>query len=185
MARLIQANSLLLEPFSIVGIDLVSMFDPHSKAPNLQLLEADLSNWAPLEKFDLITCVHGLHYIGDKLNLISRAVSWLTPDGVFKANLDLKSLRRGIESSKQIPVRVLERKGLTYNRATHVLSCEGHRDAEFSQFDYLGADDQAGPNYTRQPAVNSHYKHIGEKRNRSKAAKKRRAEKRAKHDQTN
>jgi len=183
---LVQATNLLLEQgfdqVSIVGIDLVSTFDQAPQVPNLRLLEADLSTWTTSDKFDLITCVHGLHYIGDKLDLIGRVMSWLTPDGVFKANLDLKSLRRGSNSSKQIKVRVLKRQGLTYDRATHVLSAEGHRDSSFSQFIYMGADDEAGPNYTLQPAVNSHYKWANGRRRikRSKAAKKRRAEKRAK-----
>jgi len=181
---LIQATNLLLEEgfdqFSITGIDLVSMFDSPPQVPNLRLLEADLSVWTPGdEKFDLITCVHGLHYMGDKLDLIRRAVSWLKPNGVFRANLDIKNLRRGIECSKTIPARVLRRQGFEYNKATHTLSCHGHRDVVFPQFTYLGADDQSGPNYTLQPVVNSHYRHInGKKIKRSKAAKQRRREKR-------
>lgn len=165
---LIEAAKILIEAeieFSITGVDLISMFAEilpsqwPAKSANFLLLEADLSTWKPTEdeKFDLITCVHGLHYIGDKLDLISRAVSWLKPDGVFRANLDLKSLRLW---NKQISARVLRRKGLEYNSKTHILSCEGSRDAVFSQFTYLGADDEAGPNYTCQPAVNSHYKRI-------------------------
>jgi hypothetical protein len=43
--------------------------------------------------FDLITCVHGLHYVCDKLGLIARAASWLVEDGRFVANLALDNLR--------------------------------------------------------------------------------------------
>lgn len=185
---LLQATNILLEEgfdqFSITGIDLVPMYNLKPLTSNLALTWADLSDWKPAEseKFDLITCVHGLHYIGDKLDLIRRAVSWLKPDGVFRANLDIKNLRRGIESSKTIPSRVFRRKkGVGYDQETHILSCDGHQDITFPQFTYLGADDQAGPNYTLQPAVNSHYRHINGKRNkRSKAAKQRRREKREK-----
>jgi len=185
---LIEMEEILTEAeieFSIIGVDLIPIFDELAKRPansvNFLLQEADLSVWNPEDdKFDLITCVHGLHYIGDKLDLIRRAVSWLKPDGVFLANLDLKSLRRGKERSKKIPTRVLLRRGLEYNNNTHILSCKGYRCIEFPQFTYLGADDQAGPNYTLQPAVNSHYKHINGSRNRSrsKAAKQRRQAKR-------
>ena len=35
--------------------------------------------------------------------------------------------------------------------------CEGRKITTLS-YVYLGADDTAGPNYTGQPAVNSHYR---------------------------
>jgi hypothetical protein len=35
--------------------------------------------------YDLITCVHGLHYAGDKLAALARAASWLTPGGLISA----------------------------------------------------------------------------------------------------
>ena len=49
----------------------------------LRLVEASLSAWRPDRSFDLITCVHGLHYVGDKLGLVARAASWLAEDGLF------------------------------------------------------------------------------------------------------
>src|SRR3954447_8679338 len=78
----------------ILGIDLVGMF-LRSKADLtcLRLVEASLRSWRPDRAFDLITCVHGLHYVGDKLGLIARAASWLIPDGRFVANLDLGNLK--------------------------------------------------------------------------------------------
>lgn len=48
---------------------------------------------AQSRRFDLITCVHGLHYIGDKLAVLTRIASWLTDDGQFSADLDLDSIR--------------------------------------------------------------------------------------------
>ena len=48
--------------------------------------------WEPARSFDLITCVHGLHYVGDKLALLTRAASWLTPDGRLVADLDLSAV---------------------------------------------------------------------------------------------
>ena len=75
-----------------------------------RLVCAPLATWQPARAFDLITCVHGLHYIGDKLALLARAAGW--------------------------------------------------RVVSFP-YDYLGADDRAGPGYTGQPAVHSYYAEAG------------------------
>ena len=78
----------------IVGVDLVGMFlRPDPGLTCLRLVEASLSTWRPDRPFDLITCVHGLHYVGDKLGLIARAASWLAEDGLFVASLDLHNLK--------------------------------------------------------------------------------------------
>jgi predicted TPR repeat methyltransferase len=45
----------------------------------------------PDRPFDLITSVHGLHFVGDKLGLTARAASWLTDEGTFVASLDLSN----------------------------------------------------------------------------------------------
>ena len=77
-----------------MGVDLVGMFlRPDPGLTCLRLVEASLSTWRPDRTFDLITCVHGLHYVGDKLGLIARAASWLAEDGLFVANLDLANLK--------------------------------------------------------------------------------------------
>jgi SAM-dependent methyltransferase len=86
-ARIVHAEGLDVE---IVGVDLVGMFlRPEPELTCLRLVEASLSTWLPDRPFDLITCVHGLHYVGDKLGLIARAASWLAGDGLFVASLDL------------------------------------------------------------------------------------------------
>lgn len=141
--------------FTMLGIDLVKMPAARPSFKGLAILEANLHSWEPLQGFDLITCVHGLHYIGDKLNLIARAVSWLNPDGVFKANLDLTNLKLGTEDSSEFKA-VFRQSGLSYNNRRHILSCYGRKEMAIP-FVYEGADDKAGPNYTLQPAVNSHY----------------------------
>jgi hypothetical protein len=46
--------------------------------------------------------------------------------------------------------------GLTYDRRRRLLTVDGPRTIDF-RYDYLGADDEAGPNFTGQRAVNSHY----------------------------
>jgi SAM-dependent methyltransferase len=143
------------------GIDLVSAFDPiPPDLDGLRLEEASAASWEPDRAFDLITCVHGLHYIGDKLRLIQRAASWLAPDGVFLAHLDLDNLKdaEGGDAGRRI-MRNLRKNGLDYDSRRHLLRCEGGRTTELA-YEYLGADDSAGPNYSRQPAVDSYYQAI-------------------------
>ena len=109
------------------------------------------------EQYDLITCVHGLHYIGDKLALIRQAASWLTANGRFLANLDLANfLRPDGESLGREMARQFEYKGLKFDRRRHLLTCAGEQAIMF-EYEYVGADDQAGPNYSGQEVVNSYY----------------------------
>ncbi len=153
-ARVGRAEGLEIE---IVGVDLVGMFRrPDPGLTGLRLVEASLRTWEPSRPFDLITCVHGLHYIGDKLGLIARAASWLADDGLFVANLDLENLKDdGRPASRRI-VAHIRRAGLEYDRRRRLVLCRGRKDARLP-CRYLGADPGAGPNYTGQPAVNSHY----------------------------
>lgn len=142
----------------IVGVDLAGMF--HRLEPDLahlRLVEASLATWRPDRHFDLITCVHGLHYVGDKLGLLARAASWLTNDGLFVANFDLKNLKfADVHASGRRVTADLRRVGISYDRRKRLLICRGRKDVSLP-FRYLGADDQAGPNYTGQPAVDSYY----------------------------
>lgn len=125
-ARIAHGEGLDVE---IVGVDLVGMF--HRTDPgltSLRLVEASLSGWRPDHPFDLITCVHGLHYVGDKLGLIARAASWLTEDGLFVASLDLHNMKI---SDCELPVRRiaadLRRAGLEYDRRRRLVVCRGRK----------------------------------------------------------
>ena len=140
---------------SIVGVDLVGMFDPQD-SPHLQLIEASLSQWQPIGKVDLITCVHGLHYVGDKLRLMARALSWLTPTGKFTANLDRNNLKLEGDADALL-IDGIRHAGINYSAQDKLLWAKAISDVGFP-FHYIGADDQAGPNYTGQPAVNSWYR---------------------------
>lgn len=142
----------------IVGLDLVSAFDPVPREWGfLELLEASVSSWSPERRFDLITCVHGLHYVGDKLGLIRNAASWLKEDGVFLANLDPDNLKfAGGQNAGNTVIRDLRKFGFEYQPRKHLIGCSGRKDVAM-RYRFLGADDTAGPNYTGQSAVNSHY----------------------------
>lgn len=140
----------------IVGVDLVGMFVSH-QSKSLTLIEASLSTWQPTEVFDLITCIHGLHYIGDKLRLITKACSWLTHDGLFVASLDTANLRlHPAGASSPRFAKELRQAGVEFSPKKHLVRCEGTKTIQLP-FTYIGANDQAGPNYTKQAVVHSYY----------------------------
>jgi SAM-dependent methyltransferase len=151
-----QSNS--SDKVTLVGIDLVDAFDPvPAELTNTRLIAASLHRWRPNRSFDLITCVHGLHYIGDKLGLIERAANWLTPEGTFVAHLDLANVRGadGSPFNRRLLGRFLKL-GLHYNRRRRILTCAGRNTFNFG-LRFVGADENAGPNFTRQDAVDSYY----------------------------
>jgi len=147
------------EKCEIVGVDLVAPSNPNLRC--LRLVTASLATWQPDGQFDVITCVHGLHYIGDKLGLVARVAAWLADDGQFVANLDLNNIKLAHgRPANRVVARELREGGLEYDSRRRLLRCLGPK-ALHLPFRYLGADDQAGPNYTKQPAVDSYYERLG------------------------
>ncbi|SNT59878.1 Methyltransferase domain-containing protein [Asanoa hainanensis] len=146
----------LTDRVDLVGVDLVDYFDPGH--PAVTLVCASATTWQPDRRFDLITVVHGLHYVGDKLGVLARAASWLTDTGRLVADLDLASIRG--ENGKPLPLaRELREHGFAYDSRRHRITLDGHREVTF-RYAYRGADDRAGPNYTGQPAVHSFYERL-------------------------
>lgn len=143
----------------LTGIDLVPMFDPIPPSLScIRLVTASAERLKREEQFDLVTCVHGLHYIGDKLGLVQRASSWLKDGGLFAAQLDYRNLRiEGQRSSGAQIGRDLRRAGFRYVPGRHLLISSAQTSFHPLPYRYLGADDQAGVNYTGQGAVNSYY----------------------------
>ncbi len=142
---------------TLTGVDLVDAFDPVPVGlPGLEFVCASATAWQPGRSFDLVTCVHGLHYIGDKLAVLTRAASWLTPDGRLIADLDLSSIEVGGPTAARRLATRLRAAGFTYSARRHKITCTGGRDVHLP-YTYLGADNQVGPGYTGQPAVCSHY----------------------------
>jgi SAM-dependent methyltransferase len=149
----------LISQTSLVGVDIVTQFYPYPpELTNLEFINNSIHTFTTSKKFDLITCVHGLHYLGDKLNVLERAASWLTDNGLLVAHLDLANLWI-CESDKYKPMsrKILSDVGLKYNNRRELLSLENRYELMF-ELEYLGADDCAGANYTGQAAVNSFYK---------------------------
>lgn len=146
-------------PVALHGVDLVDFFARQAgEFPTVKLEEADLSQWTASQPYDLITCVHGLHYVGDKLGLVERISQWLRPGGLFLAHLDLNNLRG--EDQQPLTIRkALRKAGIRYSIRDHLLRWSRDSDSTICfPFEFVGADDQAGPNYTGQPAVNSIYR---------------------------
>ncbi|MGW4462351.1 class I SAM-dependent methyltransferase [Micromonospora sp. NPDC004704] len=143
---------------TITGIDLVDFFDPvPTPNPALELICASVTSWNPSHRFDLITCVHGLHYLGDKLAVLARVADWLTEGGRFVADLDLRSVRLpdGRPAGRRL-ASALRSAGFTVDTHRHRITRTANATVTLP-YTYLGADDQAGPNYTNQPAINSYY----------------------------
>lgn len=123
----------------------------------LQLQVGSVTDWVWSQEYDLITCVHGLHYVGDKLGILQAVAAHLSPSGYFAAHLDLQNLKTPTGASLASALgKQFRRQGLCYHRRWRLLSWSGRRVVEFP-YRYLGADDTAGPNFTGQPAVDSYY----------------------------
>lgn len=138
------------------GMDLVDMFDTYS-LNHINMIVSSLLNWQANKKYDLITCVHGLHYIGDKLLVIQKIVAALKHDGIFIANISFANIRDEQNNSLEKGIlKHLKKAGLIYDSKKKILHCIGNRNLVF-RYQYLGADDKAGKNYTGQEVVNSIY----------------------------
>ncbi|NUT91322.1 MAG: methyltransferase domain-containing protein [Saccharothrix sp.] len=161
---LLECAGLVDDPrLRITGVDLVDFFagPPH---PGVEFVTTAVGSFAPQHRFDLVTSVHGLHYIGDKLAVLAAAASWLTDDGLLVANLDLAAVVSEQGRPQGRPLSgALRSAGFDYDPRRRRITRTGHRQVRLP-FRYLGADDRAGPNYTGQPAVNSYYAGAPEQR---------------------
>ncbi|WP_327183730.1 class I SAM-dependent methyltransferase [Streptomyces sp. NBC_01334] len=152
-----EAASALPAEAVLTAVDLVGPLVPRPAPPALEETVASVSSWTPARTYDLITCVHGLHYVGDQLGLLTRAASWLTEDGLLAAHFDPESVRHADGSTAARPaVSALRAAGYDYSPRHHRLTLRGPRAVRLP-FRYLGADPAAGPNYTGQPAIASYY----------------------------
>lgn len=152
-----EAASALPGDAVLTGVDLVGPLVPRPTPPTVTEIVASVSFWTPTRTYDLITCVHGLHYVGDQLGLLTRAASWLAPGGLLAAHFDPESIRWADGSAAgRAAVSALRSAGFRYSARHHRLTLEGGRELTLP-FHYLGADSAAGPNYTGQPAVDSYY----------------------------
>jgi len=140
------------ERLRITGLDLVDSFAGPGH-PCVRLEVASVTAWTSDDRYDLVTCAHGLHYVGDKLGVLAKAASWLAEDGLLVANLDVASMRTGLGRRLGTALRA---NGFEYDGRRRRITCRGRREVRLP-VRYRGADDRVGPNYTGQPAVDSYY----------------------------
>ncbi len=144
---------------TFTGIDLIDMFDPIPEQCNSVSLHAQsFFNFESEQKYDLITCVHGLHYMGDKLEAIRKASSMLNHEGLFIANFDTSCIK-SIETDniQQKLSAWFKSSNIEYTSRKHLITIKGSRTLTVP-FQFVGADNKAGSNYTGQEAVDSYYK---------------------------
>ncbi len=140
------------------GVDLVAYYQeipPSLK--NVQFHTLPIRNWSAPVAYDLITCIHGLHYVGDKLLIIEKLLASLKKEGLFIANLDLNSIvNKNAKGLKNKILNLWKQREINYFPRKKLIKQSGRKIIKHP-YTYLGADDKAGPNYTGQPAVKSYY----------------------------
>ena len=125
----------------------VDLIEPRIRSAGFRFIRASVHVWEPnerVDRFDLITCVHGLHYIGVRLGLIERIATWLRPGGLFLANFDTTDIRdpQGAPLTHRLGT-LFRRNGLVYNRRQHLIRLDGPRGIDFG-LQFLGAKDDVG-----------------------------------------
>jgi 2-polyprenyl-3-methyl-5-hydroxy-6-metoxy-1,4-benzoquinol methylase len=147
----------LQQQVTLKGIDLLDTFPPvDTQISCLDLEVNSVVDWQSDSTYDLITCSHGLHYLGDKLKVITAAITSLKPNGYFIAHLDLTNIQVKSTNSDVFLRKLFIRNNLHYNIRNKLITRKG-AGTFVAELRYLGADDQAGPNYTGQGAVTSYY----------------------------
>lgn len=147
----------LQDKATLKGVDLVNSFQPIP--PSITCINFEVKSivdWSEETQYDLITCIHGLHYIGDKLKVLKTVLERLSADGLFVANLDLSNISIANSDTENYLKDIFNKYTIQYNQRTRLLVCKGPRQLDFNVM-YKGASDEAGPNYTGQDAVCSMY----------------------------
>ena len=140
--------------FRLVGVDLVE----RGRAQGVEWHTTSLRGFETAEKFDLVTCVHGLHYLGDKLGALEKISGWLKPEGEMYTHIDLSHLFiSGKKSAARTILAEVRGASLEYSRSRHLIYGCPSRKLDFG-LSFEKADPAAGPNYTGQPAVGSYYR---------------------------
>lgn len=150
-------NENLNKKIKLKGIDLIETFNKkYSEFDFVQFEVNSLLNIDTTEKFDLITCFHGLSYIGDKLKVIELINEKLKDKGYFIGNLDIDNLQFKDYSINETIKILFKNKSINYNIRSKVIQFNKIKDLKFD-INYLGADDKYGPNYSGQDSVKSYY----------------------------
>jgi SAM-dependent methyltransferase len=132
-------------------------------AVQLEFIEADIDSYMPSGAFDLITCVHGLHYLADKLGFLERAYGWLTAGGILVGHLDPANVRSDTMPRSFWPTasRHARHQGAEVGLKSHRLRIE--RNACVLDFgaEHVGAGPSETANYTGIAVIDSWYRFKG------------------------
>ncbi len=141
----------------IVGADLVGMFT-EGMPVSVRLLTGDVTTLSLDAPADLVTCVHGMHYIGDKLGFIEQSYRSLAPQGVFLGHLDAENLRMPMPWSRLL--KQARGQGIDIDLRSHLLRMT--RTDRLLQFGlmYQGASVSETPNYTGITVIDSWYSRL-------------------------
>ena len=148
----------------IIGVDLVEMFVPE-EAPGVRLVSADVMAFTLDRPADLITCVHGLHYLGDKLGFLEGASRMLLPGGLFLGHLDTQNLRTDRPGRAIWPsaVRHARQQGAAVALQNHLVRVEGTDTPLDFGVRFQGATVSETPNYIGITVIDSWYRAAEEK----------------------
>ncbi|WP_240966301.1 class I SAM-dependent methyltransferase [Pseudoflavitalea sp. G-6-1-2] len=81
------AENSLQHRAALIGVDLIDGFQSiPENVTCLQWQVGSVVNWIADDRYDIITCVHGLHYVGDKLSVIQKCCKALTEQGFFQGS---------------------------------------------------------------------------------------------------
>jgi len=141
----------------IVGADLVEMFTSEP-TPGVLLIAANVASFRPDRPADLVTCVHGLHYLGDKLGFLETVSEMLAPAGLFLGHLVPQNVRLA-DSGPSVwrqAVRQAGKNGVV-DLKSHVLRFERADVPLRFGMSYQGASVSAAPNYTGITVIDSWY----------------------------
>jgi SAM-dependent methyltransferase len=153
---LVQAEQALGERLDLWGVDLVDFFWPRPPGSRVQLVVSPLRTFDPPGTFELVTCVHGLHYVGDKLGLLMKMAGWLSPGGLLRAHLDLEHvLVEGRPQPRKL-AQQLRQVGFGFDPKRRLVTASGPLPASLPWV-FEGARPGA-VNFTGQPAVESFYR---------------------------
>ena len=138
----------------LIGTDLVDMF-PVGLPPSVQLRTGDVTQLALETPADLVTCVHGLHYLGDKLGFLEQAYQNLAPGGLFLGHLDKTNLRLPMPWSRLL--KQTRAQGIDVDFRTQLLRIQRKDQPLRFGMSYQGATVSEKPNYTGITVIDSWY----------------------------
>lgn len=140
----------------LVGVDLIDLFGFRT-ASNIRLIAADVGAFRLDAPADLVTCVHGLHYLGDKLGFLQSAYGMLASGGVLLGHLDAQNLRLPISWAALL--RQTQAKSISINLKSRLLRLDRGEAALDFDLAYQGASVSEQPNYTGITVIDSWYSH--------------------------